>query len=87
MMVDKSLNDFFNFLEVFYDLHFLQKQKLNIVMALQLSGKIPALGAGGPGSIPGEALFIIYNKVKVIEDEQKFKKKSDYKMQKASHEI
>ena len=25
--------------------------------ALQLSGKIPALGAGGPGSIPGEALF------------------------------
>ena len=28
-------------------------------MALQLSGKIPALGAGGPGSIPGEALFII----------------------------
>lgn len=87
MMVDKSLKDFFNFLEVFYDLHFLQKQKLNIVMALQLSGKIPALGAGGPGSIPGEALFIIYNKVKVIEDEQKFKKKSDYKMQKASHEI
>ena len=56
-------------------------------MALQLSGKIPALGAGGPGSIPGEALFIIYNKVKVIEDEQKYKKKSDYKMQKASHEI
>ena len=56
-------------------------------MALQLSGKIPALGAGGPGSIPGEALFIIYNKVKVIEDEQKFKKKSNYKMQKASHEI
>ena len=55
-------------------------------MALQLSGKIPALGAGGPGSIPGEALFIIYNKVKGIEDEQKFKK-SDYKMQKASHEI
>ena len=87
MMVDKSLKDFFNFLEVFYDLHFLQKQKLNIVMALQLSGKIPALGAGGPGSIPGEALFIIYNKVKVIEDEQKFKKKSNYKMQKASHEI
>ena len=87
MMVDKSLKDFFNFLEVFYDLHFLQKQKLNIVMALQLSGKIPALGAGGPGSIPGEALFIIYNKVKGIEDEQKFKKKSDYKMQKASHEI
>ena len=60
MMVDKSLKDFFNFLEVFYDLHFLQKQKLNIVMALQLSGKIPALGAGGPGSIPGEALFDIY---------------------------
>ena len=72
---------------MFYDLHFLQKQKLNIVMALQLSGKIPALGAGGPGSIPGEALFIIYNKVKGIEDEQKFKKKSDYKMQKVSHEI
>ena len=28
-----------------------------VVEALQLSGKIPALGAGGPGSIPGEALF------------------------------
>ena len=56
-------------------------------MAPQFSGKIPVSGTGGPGSIPGEALFIIYNKVKVIEDEQKFKKKSDYKMQKASHEI
>ena len=64
-----------------------ERAHIENVMALQLSGKIPALGAGGPGSIPGEALFIIYNKVKGIEDEQKFKKKSNYKMQKASHEI
>ena len=28
--------------------------------ALQLSGKIPALGAGGPGSIPGGAQFLIF---------------------------
>ena len=32
--------------------------------ALQLSGKIPALGAGGPGSIPGEALFKKKEKVR-----------------------
>ena len=33
--------------------------------ALQLSGKIPALGAGGPGSIPGEALFL-YKEIYII---------------------
>ena len=36
-----------------------ERAHIENVMALQLSGKIPALGAGGPGSIPGEALFII----------------------------
>ena len=32
---------------------------------MELSGKIPALGAGGPGSIPGEALFL-YKEIYII---------------------
>ena len=38
-----------------------EQQGDNKQEALQLSGKIPALGAGGPGSIPGEALFMQEN--------------------------
>ena len=37
-----------------------------VVEALQLSGKIPALGAGGPGSIPGEALFGLFISIRDV---------------------
>ena len=36
-----------------------QSKKENNIKALQLSGKIPAQGAGGAGSIPAKALFLV----------------------------
>ena len=50
------------------------KEKKN-KKALQLSGKIPALGAGGPGSIPGGAQFFkfLFFKKDNIKYKQKYK--------------
>ena len=38
--------------------------------ALQLSGKIPAQGAGGAGSIPAKALFIKKGEIKNKKEEE-----------------